>query len=135
MFFSIIQLIIYLYGAYIFLSCGCELRRYKGGHRYIKAFYAKTLYQRFFTIMQSEKDIQRKDLRKLTYIGYTGVVISTISSTLFIALSIYETILGKFDFAKEIIKIWINANLIWAMFWGVFSMVVQGVDSLFNRFD
>ena len=72
MIFRILRLVLCIAGVYVALAAGCEYRSFRGGHRYIRAFRAKTLYQHFFTLLQCEKDIHGADMGKLTYLGYTG---------------------------------------------------------------
>ena len=65
MILTILKLTFCLAGSYFSLSAGCEYRAYRGGHKYVKAFPAKSPYQRFFTLMQCEKDILKADVSGL----------------------------------------------------------------------
>lgn len=130
MILNIIKLSIYFISIYTSLSAGCEYRSFHGGHKYIKAFQARTPYQRFFTLMQCEKDIFRSDMGKLTYLGYANVLITTFTGILVLLLSIYWYIAGTPRLAKMAVQIWacLGIGL------GLFSIVIQGIDSLCNRF-
>lgn len=127
---NVIESIIVLLSAWVALSVGCELRDYKGGHRFIGSFYAKTAFQKLFTKWQRRTDIRANDLGRLTYLGYTGVLISAFFSLFAIPFSIYQFIIGNHDTGAYMMSIWGGASAIW----GIFAMVVQGVDSLINRF-
>ncbi len=125
----IIKIIFSVFCNYTLLSAGCEYRNYRGGHKFIKAFPARTYYQRLFTAFQCEKDIDRRDLGKLTYLGYTGIVITTIAAIPGTFLVIYFCWKGDYPAAEQVILFW----MIFGSQWGVLSLVIQGFDSLINR--
>lgn len=126
----ILKIIACLACVYIFLSVGCEYRSYRGGHRYIRAFRAETAYQYLFTLLQCEKDIDRRDMGKLTYLGYAGVVVSTASGILCILFSAYLCFTEKSHMAEMVFYLWTMGSA----GWGIVAMLIQGVDSLLNRF-
>ena len=127
---NIIKLTFYLFCIYTSLSAGCEYRSFHGGHKYIKAFRARTPYQRFFTLMQCEKDIFKNDMGKLTYLGYASVLITTCTGILVILLILYLHRIGTPGLAEAAIQLWacLGIGL------GLFSLIIQGIDSLCNRF-
>lgn len=129
MILTIFELAIYMISVYISLSVGCEYRSFQGGHRYIKAFPARTSYQRFFTRMQCEKDIFKNDMGKLTYLGYAGVLITTTTGILVIVFILYCYITGTSYLMMPAVQIWacLGIGL------GLFSIIIQGIDSLWNR--
>lgn len=130
MILTIVKFIFYLAGSYLLLSAGCEYRSYRGGHKYIKAFPARTPYQRLFTLMQCEKDIFRQDVGKLTYLGYAGILLSTVSGLLILAPTLSLLFTGKPDLAETLVLLW----ACFAMGWGTLALILQGIDSLLNRF-
>lgn len=130
MIFSVIESIVALFSAWVVLSVGCELRNYKGGHRFIGSFYAKTAFQKLFTKWQCRKDIRANDLGRLTYLGYTGVLISACFSLFVIPFSVYQFLIGNQDVGANAMGIWSTASAVW----GIIAMIVQGVDSVINRF-
>ena len=101
MILTILKLTFCLAGSYFSLSAGCEYRAYRGGHKYVKAFPAKSPYQRFFTLMQCEKDILKRDMGKLTYLGYAGVLLSTVFGLLILLPMGYLWFSGKPDLADD----------------------------------
>ncbi len=120
---KIIETIFYIVSVYILLSTACEYRMVK--HWRIRAFYAKTPYQKLFTKMQLSKDIEQQDLGKLTYIGYIGVVLSTIGFIFLILYSVYQIGIGvSFSWTFRI-QLWASCSFLW----GVFSIVFQILDS------
>lgn len=130
MILNIIKLAIYFTCIYTSLSAGCEYRSFHGGHKYIKAFRARTPYQRLFTLMQCEKDIFKRNMGKLTYLGYVSVLITTFTGILVILLILYWHMTGISGLADVTIQIWacLGIGL------GLFSLLIQGIDSLCNRF-
>lgn len=126
----VFKIVIYIAGMYVLLATGCEYRSYRGGHRYIRAFRARTFYQRLFTLLQCEKDIHRSDMGKLTYPGYAGVALATASGAPVLAISVYLSVKGRLDMAETVIGVWAWAG----MGWGIVSAILTGVDSLANRF-
>lgn len=130
MILTILKLTFCLAGSYFSLSTGCEYRAYRGGHKYVKAFPAKSPYQRFFTLMQCEKDILKHDMGKLTYLGYAGVLLSTVFGLLILLPMGYLWFSGKPDLAELLVLLW----ACFSMGWGLLSFVLLGIDSLLNRF-
>lgn len=126
----IIKIMLSIFCNYTLLSAGCEYRNYRGDHKFIKAFPARTRYQRLFTVFQCEKDIDRCDMGKLTYLGYTGIVITTIASIPVTFLVLYLCWKGNYPAAEQTIFFW----TIFGSQWGVLSLIIQGIDSLINRF-
>lgn len=128
----IIKLAFYISSAYILLSIGCEYRSYRGGHRYIRAFRAQTSYQRLFTQMQCDKDIDRRDMGKLTYLGYAGVVLFTVAGVFLLLYFAYLGIAGCFAIrrAELLCRLWACGSGVW----GVTASLITGFDSLINRF-
>ena len=105
------------------LSVGCEYRQ--GKHLLIKAFYAKTPYQTLFTLLQSSKDIERKDLGKLTYIGYIGIVLSTIGAVCTLLYSFYQCY-KKIPFSvTERFQVWV----LFSGACGFLATIIQMIDS------
>lgn len=127
---TIIKLAIYLVCAYSSLSAGCEYRSYRGGHKYIRAFQAKTPYQRFFTLLQCEKDISKPDMGKLTYLGYAGILVTTAAGIFALPIVIYLVATGKLYFAEIVMNLWACLGI----GWGLLSFLLQGIDSLLHRF-
>lgn len=122
-FFKILEIIFYIAAAYILLSTACEYRM--GKHLLVKAFYAKTPYQTLFTLMQMPKDIEAKDLGKLTYIGYIGVLLSTIAAVVLFFYSIYQYCTKVSFSLTERLQLWASFCFVW----GVFAIVIQMLDS------
>lgn len=130
MLLSLTRLIIYIAGAYLSLSAGCECRNFQGGHKFIKSFPARTPYQRLFTKMQCEKDMGKTGMGTLTYLGYAGVLVTTITGILALVLYACFALAGKLYLADY-------AALLWAclgMGWGMVSFLLMGIDSLISRF-
>lgn len=115
--------------AYFSLAAGCEYRSYRGGHRYVKAFPARTPYQRLFTKLQCEKDIDKNDMGTLTYLGYAGVLISTLTGILALLLYAYWALAGRLRLADVTAMLWACLGI----GWGVASSLITGIDSLINR--
>lgn len=130
MILSLIKLIICIAGAYLALSAGCEYRSYQGGHKFIKAFPARTPYQRLFTKLQCEKDISKADMGKLTYLGYAGVLIATIAGIFALPVYLFLLLSGQLRLAEYIVLPWGCLG----MGWGGLSALLTGIDSLINQF-
>lgn len=130
MIFRIFRLVLCIAGVYVALATGCEYRSFHGGHRYIRAFRARTRYQQFFTLLQCEKDINGADMGKLTYLGYTGILLATAAGILLLLLAPYLFLTGKWIFMKPAFYLWAAAS----MGWGFSAILIQGLDSLLNRF-
>ena len=127
---EILNICFFIFSVYNMLAAGCEFRSYRGGHRFIRAFRARTAYQRFFTLMQCEKDIYRADLGKLTYLGYAGVLAVTATGILAGIGSGYMFLSGKFELADVLICLW----AVFGSGLGIAAVILQGLDSLLNRF-
>ena len=127
--FNILLFLIGIFISWCSLTIGCEYRSFSGGHKFIKAFVAYGWYQKFFTIMQSN-NVSRYDKDKITYIGFVGVVISTILAVFIIPLVIYGYFFINFDMASFLFICWFSFNFIW----GMFAFLLQGIDSIINRF-
>lgn len=127
---EIFKICFFIFSVYNMLAAGCEFRSYRGGHRFIRAFRAKTAYQRFFTLMQCEKDIYRADLGKLTYLGYVGVLAATATGILAGIGSGYLFLSGEFELADFLICLW----AVFSSGFGIAAVVLQGLDSLLNKF-
>lgn len=130
MIFRILRLVLCIAGVYVALATGCEYRSFRGGHRYIRAFRAKTRYQHFFTLLQCEKDIHGADMGKLTYLGYTGVLLATAAGLLLLLLVPYLFLTGNWLFMELAFYLWAMLG----MGWGFLSVLLQVLDGLLNRF-
>lgn len=130
--FYIIVLLFVISCTYVCLSIGCELRNYKSGHMFIRAFQAKTTYQRFFTLLYRQDQIKRRDMKKLTYIGYVGVVLSTAALIIIVIISVYLSFKNNVNVAY-ILALFEMRGMISSL-WGILAMIIQGIDSLLNRF-
>lgn len=121
---GLLETIFYMVCTYIILSTACEYRM--GRHWLLRAFYAKTPYQMLFTKMQLSKDIKSEDLGKLTYIGYVGILLSTVGIILLILYSAYQMWMGISFSWRFRIQLWAVCSFLW----GVFSILFQILDSL-----
>ena len=130
MFIDIFEFFVGLLCAWGCLCVGCEYRDYRGGHLFVKAFYAHRWYMKLFTVWQSRKDIKERDMGKLTYIGFVGVVISAASAVFVLPYTVYAYFYIGYTTAKNVYILWLAFNYIW----GIGALVLQGVDSLLNRF-
>lgn len=130
MLLSLTKLILYIAGAYLSLSAGCEYRSYRGGHRYVKSFRARTPYQRLFTKLQCEKDMDKNDIGTLTYLGYAGVLVTTAAGVLALFLYAYWALAGRLPLSDLAAMLWACLG----MGWGGISLLVTGIDSLLGRF-
>lgn len=122
--------LIFIFGIFFIwgmCNIACEYRDYSPGHLFIKAFRAKSYFQRSLTLLQSQKDIDRRDLGKITYIGYIISLIST-ATAYFVIPFFLITYFGNRDAAFNIYKYWcgICGGL------GVIATLLQGFDSLLN---
>lgn len=115
---------------WVALCTGCEYRNYKGGHKFIRAFNAQGRFQKFFLLLQTRKDIDVNDIGKLTYIGFVGAIISSITAIFVLPTTIYLYFLGNHEIVTLIFQSWVLMGTIW----GVASLVIQGIDSIINRF-
>ncbi|MCI8537568.1 MAG: hypothetical protein HFF18_02760 [Oscillospiraceae bacterium] len=116
-----------LFGAYMLLTIGCELRCYKGGRRYIKSFRAKTPLQRIYTAWQLPKDAV---LGELTYLGYAGVILFHLFGIAVVPYAVFQIVTGNARDAMELLQIWFTFGCVW----GVAATFIQAFDSLLNRF-
>jgi hypothetical protein len=129
MLIDFLKFILILLGSWSGLSLGCEYRNYRYGHLFVKAFYAHGWYQKIFTFFQLRKNIKEDDIGKLTYIGFTGVVISTIAAFFVIPYTIYKYFSIGYEAAKYPYDLWFLFNAIW----GILAMILQGIDSIINH--
>ena len=127
---DVLLFLITIFMTWVALCTGCEYRNYKGGHKFIKAFYAHGKYQRLFTLLQLKKDIDVNDIGKLTYIGFVGAIISSITAIFVLPTTIYLYVWGNHDILTIIFLSWVLLGIIW----GIASQIIQGVDSIINRF-
>ncbi|RGC04461.1 hypothetical protein DWZ14_28805 [Enterocloster citroniae] len=99
---------------------------------FIRAFQAKTTYQRFFTLLYRQDQIKRRDMKKLTYIGYVGVVLSTAALIIIVIISVYLSFKNNVNVAYilALFEMWGMISSLW----GILAMIIQGIDSLLNRF-
>ncbi len=127
---SIVHLALTILCAWVGLSVGCELRNYSGSHRTIRAFRAESRFQKLFTVLQRRNDIHRNDLGKLTYIGYVGVVIGAVLAVFAIPVAVFFIVAEIYVWSHVVIGLW-GA---FCVGWGIVAMLIQGVDSLINRY-
>lgn len=130
MILSLTKLIICIASSYFALSAGCEYRSYQSGHKFIRAFPARTPYQRLFTKLQCEKDIAKADMGKLTYLGYAGVLVTTVTGISALLFYLCLLLSGHLRLAEYIVLLWGCLG----MGWGGVSAILTGIDSLINRF-
>jgi len=71
-------------------------------------------------------------MKKLTYIGYVGVVLSTVALIIIVIISVYLSFKNNVNVAYILVLF-----EMWGMIsslWGILAMIIQGIDSLLNRF-
>ena len=129
MFFDIFLFLVLIAIVFFLCNVGCEYRNYSSGHKFIKAFKAKGCYQKLFTMLQMEKDIDSRDLGKITYIGFIVVLISSISAVFIIPYTIFSYLSISRNDAIHIFMLWsqICGGL------AIVAMIIQGFDSILNR--
>ena len=131
MFNGIVYFVMGVFGSWCALSVGCEYRNYfSGSHKFIKAFYARSWYQKLFTLLQRDVDIGRHGIGKLTYVGYIGVVISTIAAFFVLPFAIYAYFFINLKTVSLVFAYWVVFNLAWGI--SVTALVL--VDSIIGCF-
>ena|GEM_PF-5004193 len=120
----IFDFLIGVLSSWMMLSFGCEYRNYfSGSHKFIKAFYARNWYQKLFTILQREVVVGRHGIGKLTYVGYIGIVISTITAFFVLIFAIYAYFFIDFETVSIVFACWVIFNLGWGFSAGVLVIV------------
>lgn len=71
-------------------------------------------------------------MKKLTYIGYVGVVLSTAALIIIVIISVYLSFKNNVNVAY-ILALFEMRGMISSL-WGILAMIIQGIDSLLNRF-
>ena len=128
---NIFSFLLGIFCSWVALSVGCEYRNYfRGSHKFIRAFYARNWYQKLFTILQRNVDIGRKDIGKLTYVGYIGVVISTIAAFIILLFAIYAYIFNIIEIVSLVFTFWVIFNL----GWGLLAAALVFLDSIIGCF-
>jgi hypothetical protein len=125
MVWDIIYFVLSVCGVYILLGAGCEYRNYSC-HFLIRAFQAHNAYQKFFTLLYLRKNVDPYDMDRLTYIGFVGVVLSSLIALGILPFVIYTYFSGDTQTAAEIFKFWVYGSSAW----GGLSVVIQIIDSL-----
>ena len=126
------KIIIYVIGIFCvwgMCSVSCELRDYKGGHRFVGAFYANSPFQKAFTKLQAPNNVKIRDIGKITYIGYFLSILSAASLAVVLPLSIIMQIRGL-AWGFQIFRYWIYI----CMALTLIAILFQGIDTLINRF-
>jgi hypothetical protein len=123
---------IFIYFIGVIVICGLfsmasGYRNYSTGHYFIRAFQAKSPFQRMFTKLQSEKDINRCDIGKITYVGYGAIIIASITLCTITPFCIGTYFVDRY-LASKIYGFWFAGSSVLGM--GVF--LVQLIDSLLN---
>ena len=71
-------------------------------------------------------------MKKLTYIGYVGVVLSTAALIIIVIISVHLSFKNNVNVAYilALFEMWGMISSLW----GILAMIIQGIDSLLNRF-
>lgn len=115
--------------AFGFSAGSCEYRDYNGGHRFVKAFYAKSRYQMLLVKFQAKKDIAPENWNKITYIGYVSSIITNIVMLCILCVSIW--LLKREDF-NSAFYFYIYGTLGCIIF-NLIGFLFQIIDSFINR--
>jgi len=102
-------------------SINCEYRNYRWGHKFIRAFRAKTVFQWLFTLLHSRKDTVLPDA--VTYIGYWSCVIS--------AAAMLGALVFPVQNADQ--RALFDYSFIACAFLNLAGMLLQAADSILNR--
>lgn len=120
-------IIIGIFSVLVFCNVACEYRNYRTGHRYIESFNTTSTFQRLFTILQRSADINERDMKKITHIGYVVAILCAATAVFTIPFSC--------------VMIFFNRNIaVWTyLYWcggclamSLFASIVQVLDSILN---
>lgn len=113
--FVLFILILGVFAVFGVCNTACEYRNYSTGHRFIKAFRVQTSFQSAFTLLQSQKDINQWDMKKITYVGYYAAIFCTITGILIIPFTVVMYFINK-DIAIWTYLYWCGGCLAIGMF-------------------